>query len=303
MKKKVQCILLDTQKEAVKGNILLNTPNNQLFIMKERTHHSNFDTLSVDGSSFYEWDKVMLPKYLYFVSDDKIDGPCWCINKNKDTLYYITDANLPSWFEINKDWNKVVATTNPDLWVTKQTKFITTTKGGIPKIGDDFISAYIKSYNEGKPITEVNVEYELLDNRYNGKDWIPYEQIKLHSDGTVIISSVKDDLNPNNLKIGEEYWIKYLPCDSMWKHVKITRFTEQGYAWGEGSKHSGIISQDLYEIKPFTPFIFNAEKTYTHEQLSAISFTSFIVGIANPQLSGTELVEFHKEWFDRNYPQ
>lgn len=221
MKKKAQCILLDTKTKGV---------------LRQTTD-------GFGGQPILSLGRWGNEKHLYFVSDDKIDGPCWCINKNKDTLYYITDANLPSWFEINKDWNKVIATTNPELWVIKQSELITTTKGGIPKIGDDFISAYIKAYNEGSPITEVNLEYE--DNGYEvdmegvgGQDigWMPKIELKLRSNGTVIISPI-------------------------------------------------------------------VEKMYTHTELSSISFNSFIVGIANPQLSATELVEFHKEWFDRNYPQ
>jgi hypothetical protein len=166
------------------------------------------------------------PQHLYFTSDEEIKEPCWAINKNGDTLYHITDVTLPHWDEITKHWNKVVATTNPELWYTREL----TSKGefeqgllykanspypryedalgmkwfkpsGIAHIGDDFVEAYIKAYNEGKPITEVNLEYIYqCDNghfmSYQGACTYPHchssneLKINLRSNGTVIISPV-----------------------------------------------------------------------------------------------------------------
>lgn len=56
------------------------------------------------------------------------------------------------------------------------------------------------------------------------------------------------NLNPHNLKIGEEYFIQYIHCDSEWCKVKITRFTDMGYPWYESKNSAGIIS-DSYHVK------------------------------------------------------
>jgi hypothetical protein len=44
---------------------------------------------------------------------------------------------------------------------------------------------------------------------------------------------------------------------------------------------------------------FKKERMYSLEEFEAVAFNSFIVGIANPQLEATELISFHKEWFDK----
>lgn len=64
----------------------------------------------------------------------------------------------------------------------------------LPQIPESFIPVYIKAYNEGKPITEVLVEYELQTYVDNGSKYHYSDgriQPKLRSDNTVIISSAR----------------------------------------------------------------------------------------------------------------
>lgn len=114
------------------------------------------------------------------------------------------------------DCRKIVATTNPELWGNKcfgrmtkvgKTKFRcfncnnsvdvsymsernpalcdTIIPSGIGKIDTSFIEAYIKAYNEGKPITEVWLEY-AYDYVLNGKR----HGLKTRNNGSVIVHPV-----------------------------------------------------------------------------------------------------------------
>lgn len=70
----------------------------------------------------------------------------------------------------------------------------------LPGISDDFIKAYIKAYNDGKPITEVQLEVEELLPYNLTKEELTEEaadrlvefKIKTRGDNTVIIHPVKD---------------------------------------------------------------------------------------------------------------
>ena len=70
MKKKVQCILLDTKQKGV---------------LRQTTN-------GLGGESILSLDKLGREKHLYFISDEVIDKTSWCINKNSDTLYHIKDS-------------------------------------------------------------------------------------------------------------------------------------------------------------------------------------------------------------------
>lgn len=103
-----------------------------------------------------------------------------------------------------KGFRKIVATTNPELWYEKRRVdiFPIPDKLVIPRIGDDFVEAYIKAYNNGKPITEVYLESELdiltepdvHDGKPCSKIIGSQEILKLRSNGTVIISPVVEKL-------------------------------------------------------------------------------------------------------------
>lgn len=316
MKKKAQCILLDTEQPS---KLVFSTSKYGGLFKSE--HYSPMKEM---GDSY---------KHLYFTSDEEIKEGDWVITCDDIidivTKYPFNDPQpLPEggYTIILKDTGtqmaetckKIVATTNPELF--KDTKYnMDMAKNSwfnalhraespilIPRIGDDFVEAYIKAYNEGHPITEV-----MLDYTFDAvKQWIGHTsrenyRPKLRSNGTVIISPCKEDLNPNNLEIGKEYWIKYLPCSSMWEHIKITRFTNQGYAWGSGSKHNGIISQDLYDIKPFDSTSPVVEKMYSRTELLLATEAAFAEGVNAGRLIDelpTPRVRY-KNWIEENFPQ
>lgn len=167
MKKKALCILLDT--DQCNSNIALH--NNKLVI----------------GTGPFVVSPNWTPKHLYFTSDEEPEKDEWCIQLGFSRLEQWINPN-----GLDKSLRrKVIATTNPELWYkgpfneALQRK----TYGDVPRIGDDFVEAYIKAYNEGHPITEVMLEYwDWFKNGYDGT--IVNKHVKTRSNGTVIISPV-----------------------------------------------------------------------------------------------------------------
>ncbi len=124
-------------------------------------------------------------QHLYILSDEEIKEGDW----------YITLTN-----DICKCGNK----TN---FTPKGKKIITSTDEslGLSKPSDSFIQKYVKKYNEGKPITDVLVEYEGFECKnghymayqtscvYPYCDEPNYPVIKVSSDNTITIKKVKDN--------------------------------------------------------------------------------------------------------------
>ena len=174
MKKKRQVYLLDTEQPS---KLVFSTSKYGGLFKSE--HYSPMKEM---GDTY---------KHIYFTSDEEIKEPCWAINMNGDTLYYIDEVTPHNITIINSNWNKVIATTNPELYtITKANNqgMTMTDYLVIGRIGDDFIEAYIKSYNEGKPITEVFLEYTSSSDGRLDKN-----APKLRSNGTVIISKIESN--------------------------------------------------------------------------------------------------------------
>lgn len=207
MKKKAQVYLLDT--EQIKEGSIVSLNENTY----QRNHKGGYtnDIIQNKGelsiardikNKFY--GHGFTPKYLYFTSDEEIKKGNWVIHPKYKSLYqWIENADIK--FD-RIDAKKVIATTNPELF--KDTKFnMDMAKNSwfnaihraespilIPKIGDDFVEAYIKAYNEGKPITEVNLEYEEKVRHTSRLVTDRLEELKLRSNGTVIISPVVEKM-------------------------------------------------------------------------------------------------------------
>lgn len=165
-------------------------------------------------------------QHLYFTSDEEIKEGDWFLN-----LSLMDEFQTPYKCEtrqdalhINKDksvWRKIVATTNPELWnkcpscggLNDHFEHCPRISKGIPenniaKIDIPFIEAYIRAYNDGKPITEVMLEFDEADERCVGsacyclgvKDksncgnyrLIRKAGLKLKHNGSVIVRPVKE---------------------------------------------------------------------------------------------------------------
>jgi hypothetical protein len=174
---------------------------------------------------------------------------------------------------------KIGATTNPIL--THQDDEYTTYKN-LPKIPDSFVQAYIKAYNEGKPITQVLLEYEEETEYHNHEPFRRYGRhkngktaLKLNPDGSVIWSLKEEDKLTQALEIIKE------ECEKAGVRQYLN-IVNSGYSQVERN-----IAQRIVDLKE--------ERMYTREEVKYIAdcCTRIFSGVPS---------EFNN-WFDKNFPQ
>lgn len=145
---------------------------------------------------------------LYIISDDKIKEGDWYLNFETD---YATEPK-ERWVLYNCvtkpngiNPKKIVATTDTSLHTTEcvdGSELMDEWQGEkidlhteLPQLPESFIKAYIKAYNEDKPITEVDLEiincerHEECNGDFNNK--CTQTVIKTRPDNTVIVHQSK----------------------------------------------------------------------------------------------------------------
>lgn len=160
----------------------------------------NNDELMLSEDSYRFNSKECIYQHLYIISDDKIKEGDWYINletnQSCNTLKYdfhkVVTERFPSIYK------KIVATTDESIGYTDHRISPVPNFCDYPQLPESFIQAFIKAYNEGKPITEVDLEIQkaccknghILINCLNTcKDVI--FTIKTRPDNTVIIHQSK----------------------------------------------------------------------------------------------------------------
>lgn len=151
-------------------------------------------------------DNSMLPQHLYFLSNEEIKEGDWFMNRQ----YMIEEGKeeYAIWrcgdITPNSNPKKIIATTDTSLIENVGWKIIDKDKKDIyqslPQPSSKFIQAFIKAYNEGKPITKVLVEMEELDSQdyhveidYFGRTDIELEyELKVNSSNEITIKKIKD---------------------------------------------------------------------------------------------------------------
>jgi hypothetical protein len=149
--------------------------------------------------------------HLYVLSDDEIKEGDWFIHCNrilkaeksreKDCVSFNNNSNVA-----RNNCKKIIATTDTDI----TNDFSTSGVLFVPQIQQSFIEPFITNYNKGNVITEVIVEYEDIikcEYNYNSKGeriGIPKNKkvgitIKINPDNTIIISSIKDSWDKNEV--------------------------------------------------------------------------------------------------------
>lgn len=132
--------------------------------------------------------------HIYVINSEKIkEGEsCWAINKNRDTVYFIENAQRKEneLEGINFNWNKVIATTDSSLTIDREVTGVgwaaSTYKAKqilLPRLSDDFIKAYVKA--QGK-VDKVLVEYYNLNGQESG------QLIKIASYNTITIKPFEE---------------------------------------------------------------------------------------------------------------
>lgn len=102
------------------------------------------------------------PQHLYIISDDEIKEGDWYVHNQAGKLRVINSNAIPM------DAKKVIATTDTSLHTSEEvdgSELMDEWQGEkidlhteLSQLPESFIQAYIKAYNEGKPITEVDLE-------------------------------------------------------------------------------------------------------------------------------------------------
>lgn len=134
-------------------------------------------------------------QHLYILSDDEeIKEGDWVLTPENKILKFGQVGTY-----LSKD-KKIIATTDSSLHC-KQKDVCSNSLSGkcicpdkLPPISESFIKAYIKAYNEGNPITEVQVEYEEDFEEHTELTGNPKEKwsyLKLKEDGSIIIHRAK----------------------------------------------------------------------------------------------------------------
>jgi len=155
------------------------------------------------------------PQHLYFTTDEEIKEGDFFISTNKNTEsqgVIMKCAGVNAHNEVftkkgqagERGWHrsnvrKIVATTNPDLWIKKEKGKIQGSVHdfnfidlSIPKIDIPFIEAYIKAYNECNPITKVLLEVGSITNTRNHTEKYQVEFLKIKPNGSVVVHPVKE---------------------------------------------------------------------------------------------------------------
>ena len=149
-------------------------------------------------------------RHLYILSEDKINDDNWFVKMNykggKPTLYQECKKAFcnSEWLNSSdvKDVFKVIATTDKSLLIEKRDDTFKMAYG-LPQIPQSFIEQFISSYNEGKIISEVMVEYdeeELYTRNIpraglkpeNRDMWV---SLKTNPDNTINIKLIKDNFS------------------------------------------------------------------------------------------------------------
>lgn len=177
--------------------IMLPTEKSRLIYIGnfKKLHYMDYVPIGLDNDE--------IAQHLYIISDEQIKEGDWYINRFNQ-IHQASDINLTS----QEEWNtckKIVATTdnlqlNQDL--TKcVADLVIENKVFLSQLPDSFISVYIKAYNEGKPITEIDLEMEQKyhirgNNEYKDYltrkeekhcEWKKITRIKTREDNTVIV--------------------------------------------------------------------------------------------------------------------
>lgn len=148
MKKTFPIVMLPTEK--ADSNSIIKYSNCKLMYNNAQKHLYLTQSYlkSIDASS----------NHLYILSDEEIKEDDW----QYDRLHGVLLCKNPSWSK-QVGAKKIVATTDKSLKIRVKQYFVEVDNEDmelfeLPQLPESFIKEYIKAYNEGNPITEVDLE-------------------------------------------------------------------------------------------------------------------------------------------------
>ena len=104
-------------------------------------------------------------QHLYIISDDKIKEGDWLLFIPDESISKCDKEDFKALQEMSileaSNWKKIVATTDKSLHPESANENVNNWgKVMLPKLPESFIQAYIKAHNEGRTITEVDLDVE-----------------------------------------------------------------------------------------------------------------------------------------------
>lgn len=137
-------------------------------------------------------------QHVYITSNEEIKEGDWFINRQ----YMIEEdrEEYAIWrcggVTPNSNPKKIIATTDTNL-LKDYSEQTLNDFACLPQPSKAFIQAYIKAYNESKPITKVLVE---MESAFNVPTIYDYKQIKINSSNEITIKKVKDSYTREEVK-------------------------------------------------------------------------------------------------------
>jgi len=202
------------------------------------------DIIHLDLQKVIKEDGV-IPQHLYIISDDEIKEGDWYLWANNGIIENgwtleqckkLGDTNvLNTNYKIQK---KIVATTDTDLRHLFGIK-----EGGCASISDSFVQEYIKSYNDGRVITEV--ELAISRNKYPDLHGNFYD-INIGPDNTVLVLSHNQTVYTEPIKINEDD-VDYLKATIKDREVLIGQLDYKRKELQESSDRGLIEKAELRE--------------------------------------------------------
>lgn len=172
--------------------VMLSTEKSKLCLNKQINH-------LVWSNTDYNLGDTFPNQHLYIISDDEI--------KEGDWIYWSGIGDQPKiaqakgncdFYNKSEYYHKIVAATDQSLIVSSEATTSPNPIKLLPQIPISFIKAYIKAYNEGKPITEVDLEMTQIlpsnlpeDTKGRTISFKMMKQIKTRLDNTVIVHQSK----------------------------------------------------------------------------------------------------------------
>jgi len=213
LQRKCKVEMLEGKEDDKTGGLVLNTPNNLLYTVKDYKECSNYRTIKVTDSSFEEWDKVMIPQHLYILDEqaeikegdwvyDSIGGQILQFNNRTA----VAKANSQKEDYREKTYFKIIATTDISLKLPRGHIEVVAIYEGETFKGDDiplpqpspqFINKYVEAYNKGEKIEYCMVEMEYLEGEFLTElEGCPYSpvinRIKVDKHNHITITAIKD---------------------------------------------------------------------------------------------------------------
>lgn len=174
MKKTFKVVMLSSDNE-VYPHLILTTGSDKL--MK---YNGDYGLLNKE---------IYVNQHLYIISDEDIKEGDWCID-SYNQIHQFVDLKFAGLGSAK--FSKIVATTDISIGTNGANVRMSMP---LPQLPESFIQAYIKAYNESKPITEVDLEIESKrvynDPDIRKADFEYKDIIKTRPDNTVIVHQSK----------------------------------------------------------------------------------------------------------------